>query len=500
MRFSNPVIPGFYPDPSVCRVGQDFYLVTSSFEYFPGVPIFHSRNLVNWKQIGHCLTRESQLALSSARISDGVYAPTIRHHAGRFYMVTTNVANGGNFFVWSDDPAGEWSEPIWIEQRGIDPDLFWDDDGSAWFTCSQSRQRKIDLKTGKLLTEATSLWTGCGGHFPEAPHMYKINGCYYLMIAEGGTEYGHCVTIARAPSCHGPWESCPHNPILTHRSKMSLPIQATGHADMVEDQNGNWWMVCLGIRPTGYHHCHFLGRETFLAPVKWVDGWPVVGNNGEISLDMEGPDGLPPVQDRFYSTRDDFDEDKLALHWNFRCNPAEDAWSISNSQLKLSCAGPDLNTMAGQSWIGRRQQHFKFRASARLDFSPKHDFEEAGLTAFQNIKHHYEVAVTKREGKNVLIVRRTIGKLSAEVALIHVPEGPLTLVIEGTQYDYALGYTVGESAPVLLAKGETRYLSTEVGGAFTGVYLAMYATGGGRASDNLARFDWFAYEVLDEKQ
>ena len=498
MRFSTPVIPGFHPDPSVCRVGQDFYLVTSSFEYFPGVPVFHSRNLVNWEQIGHCLTRESQLPLSGAGISGGIYAPTIRHHQGRFYMVTTNATNGGNFYVWTDDPSGEWSDPIWVKQKGIDPDLFWDDDGTTYFTGTGITQSKIDIGTGRLLAEPVKLWSGCGGHYPEAPHIYKIDGRYYLMIAEGGTEYGHCVTIARGPSPAGPWESCPHNPILTHRSKLELPIQATGHADLVQDQNGNWWMVCLGIRPKGFHRCHFLGRETFLTPVEWEGGWPVIGNDGQIALEMEGPDGLPPVARQSYSTHDDFDDEDLPLHWNFRCNPVEGSCTLADGHLTLKCAGPDLNTMEGQSWVGRRQQHFNFRASARVEFAPRVDDGEAGITAFQNINHHYEVALARRGQEGRLIVRRTIGTLSAEVASVTVPDGDLTLVIEGDQANYRLGYVSGEAGPVFLAEGETRYLSTEVGGRFTGVYLAMYATAHGQSSGNAARFDWFKYEVLDE--
>jgi xylan 1,4-beta-xylosidase len=499
MRYRNPVIPGFHPDPSVCRVGEDFYLVTSSFEYFPGVPVYHSRNLVNWTQIGHCLTRPSQLPLAGVGISGGIFAPTIRHRQGRFYMVTTNmVKGGGNFYVWSDDPRGEWSEPIAVDQRGIDPDLFWDDDGTAYFTCTNRWKipmRKIDLATGALLSEPAFLWNGTGGHYPEAPHVYRIGGYYYVMIAEGGTDYGHCETMARAPSLYGPWESCPHNPILTHRSKNDLPIQATGHADLVEDPQGNWWMVCLGIRPKGFHACHFLGRETFLAPVRWVDGWPVVGNNGEIAIEMEGPDGLPPVAPQSLSTRDDFGVETLPVHWNFRCNPAEGSWSLSDSQLKLRCGEAGLNTMEGQSWVGRRQQHFNFRASSRIDFSPRNAHEEAGLTVFQNIHHHYEIALTERQGERTLIVRRTIGTLSAEVASMPVPGGPLTLVMEGNEADYSLGYAMDDAAPVMLARGETRYLSTEVGGRFTGVYLAMYATANGQPSGNAAAFDWFVYDV-----
>ena len=496
MNYRNPVIPGFHPDPSICRVGDDFYLVTSSFEYFPGVPVYHSKNLVNWRQIGHCLTRDSQLPLSGSSISSGIFAPTIRHHEGRFYMVTTNMTQGGNFYVWSDDPAGEWSEPIWVDQGGIDPDLFWDDDGSAYFTSSTFEVRKIDIETGGFLEAPIKVWNGTGHACPEAPHLYKINGFYYLMIAEGGTEQGHSVTIARASSLQGPWEGCPTNPILTHRG-LQHPIQATGHADMVEDQHGNWWMVCLGIRPRRYPKYHLLGRETFLTPLSWEDGWPVVGNAGRIAMEMEGPDGLPAVEPCSYHTKDTFDTNSLPLYWNFLCNPAANSWSLEEGHLRLRCAEPDLNTMEGQSWVGRRQQHWWFRAMARLDFTSQSESEEAGITVFQNRNHHYEAGIVGQGETRRLIVRRTIGTLSAEVASQPIPEGPVTLVIEGVPAEYSLGYLSEDGSTVILAKGEGRYLSTEVGGAFTGVYLAMYATAHGEASDNDARFSSFEYQPLN---
>lgn len=271
-HFSNPIIPGFYPDPSMCRVGNDYYLVTSTFEYFPGVPLFHSRDLIHWRQIGHCLTRSSQLPLEKAGSSGGIYAPTLRYHNGKFYMVTTNVAVG-NFFVYADDPAGEWSEPVWLEHKGIDPSLFFDDDGKVYFTWTtdnQIWQCEIDINTGATLTKPRPIWSGTGGRYPEAPHLYKINGTYYLLIAEGGTEYGHMVTLARADSPWGSFESCPHNPILTHRHRGANPIQGTGHADLVEAHDGSWWMVFLAFRTLAhYQNFHHLGRETFLAPVKW---------------------------------------------------------------------------------------------------------------------------------------------------------------------------------------------------------------------------------------
>jgi xylan 1,4-beta-xylosidase len=279
MPYTNPVIPGFHPDPSVCRVGADYYLVTSSFEYYPGVPIFHSRDLFNWRPIGHCLTRESQLPLHGARSSGGIFAPTIRYHQGRFYMVTTNITARKHILVHAENPEGPWSEPVWLDMDGIDPSLLFDDDGKVYFSSTGPGgiwQSELDVERGTWIGEKRSLWAGTGGSFPEAPHLYRLGDTYYLLIAEGGTEYGHMVTIARSGTPWGPFEPCPHNPILSHRSK-SLEIRCTGHGDLVQDHRGNWWMVFLGTRPVGYPPCYHLGRETFLAPVSWdANGWPVV--------------------------------------------------------------------------------------------------------------------------------------------------------------------------------------------------------------------------------
>ena len=221
MKFTNPVIPGFHPDPSVCRVGEDFFLVTSSFEYFPGVPLFHSRDLVHWRQIGHCLNRAAQLQLDEAWCSGGIFAPTLRHHRGRFYMITTNFCARCHTLVQAADPAGDWSDPVLLQIGGIDPSLFFDDDGRCYVSATGQDgilQAELDPATGNLLGEPRSIWAGTGGCYPEAPHTYKINGLYYLMISEGGTEYGHMETIARSASVWGPYAPCPHNPIQIGRA------------------------------------------------------------------------------------------------------------------------------------------------------------------------------------------------------------------------------------------------------------------------------------------
>ena len=298
MKYRNPVIPGFHPDPSFCRVGEDYYLVTSSFEYFPGVPVYHSRDLVHWEQIGHALTRDSQLPLQNVGRSRGIYAPTIRYHNGRFYIITTNVDSIGNFIVTADHPAGPWSEPVLVDQPGIDPSLFFDDDGKVYYTGTHHDSSgvqgiglfEIDPNTGARREETRIVWYGTGWKCPEAPHLYKINGLYYLMIAEGGTEYGHMVTIARASSPYGPYEACPGNPILTHASNRmrGSAIAGTGHADLLQAHDGSWWMVFLAFRPTEQYF-HHLGRETFLCPVRWENGWPVVNDGRPVRLEMDAP-------------------------------------------------------------------------------------------------------------------------------------------------------------------------------------------------------------------
>lgn len=278
--FRNPVIPGYHPDPSVCRVGNKFYLVNSSFCYFPGVPIYESEDLIHWKLTGNVLTRESQLSLKGANSWTGIYAPTLRYSNGTYYMVTTNVGNGGNFLVTATDPAGPWSDPVWIKEGAIDPSLFFED-GHCYY-CSNPNDGiylcEMDPKTGKALTDFKLIWKGTGGRYVEGPHIYKKDGYYYLLCSEGGTELAHSLTIARSRNIYGPYQSNPANPIMTNcrAAGQSKQIQGTGHGDLVQAQDGSWWLVFLAYRNFGgsYHH---LGRETCLAPVEWRKGeWPVV--------------------------------------------------------------------------------------------------------------------------------------------------------------------------------------------------------------------------------
>ncbi len=490
MTYRNPVIPGFHPDPSVCRAGDEFILVTSSFTYFPGVPVFRSRNLVDWEQIGNVLDRPAQLNLTRTRdwSSLGIYAPTIRHHDDRFWVITTNVGSAGatTFLVTAEDPAGPWSDPVPVPVAGIDPDLAWDDDGSCWVHFSGLggiARCRIDPSTGQVIAGPDPTWSGTGLQYPEAPHVFERDGTWYLMIAEGGTHGGHGVSIARGPSAEGPWESGPSNPILSHRST-DRPIQNTGHADMVAAVDGSWWMVLLGVRPQGVAPgFHVLGRETFLTPVEWADGWPVPGDL-QLEMDFRPPGPGQPVA---VGGRDDFDTAELAPHWvGIRRSPHSLA-SLLGRPGWLVVHGDEATLDSPEPvFVGRRQQHQHCLVRALVDPGTS---TEGGLAVLMDETSHYEVAI--RRGR--MIARARVGPLDDIVGDAPGPPEPVVLTIATEPHVHgpdvvALGYQDGEGRSHTLARLDGRYLSTETTGGFLGRIIGMYAVGGDAA------FDWFDYE------
>lgn len=495
--FHNPIIPGFHPDPSICRVGSNYYLVNSSFEYFPGVPVFQSRDLVHWKQIGYCLTRKSQLNLDHVPDSAGIYAPTLRYHDGTFYMITTLVGNGGNFFVTAKNPAGPWSNPIWVDAGGIDPSLFFDPDGTVYYTRHVGMgdgyigQAKIDLKTGKLEGPLKEIWRGTGAIWPEGPHLYKIHGKYYLMIAEGGTSYGHRECIARSDSPWGPFVGDPANPILTHLNRPDNPIQALGHGDLVDTPDG-WWMVCLGIRPQGGRY-HCIGRETFLTSVKWNrDGWPVVR---DVRFTLPAPD-LPPHPWKKAPTRDNFNGPKLGLQWNFLRNPHPRDYSLTErpGYLRLWGSAETMNDLGSPTFVGRRQTHLTCRASTRLSFDPRHANEEAGLVVCGNSRNHYDLGITLHDGKRAVFFRKVLdGKIIPPVRYEPAGAGDIILSVKALPLSYEFFYQTRHGRAKRMGTALTRDLSSEKIGGFTGVYFGMYATGNGQTNSVPADFDWFDY-------
>lgn len=508
VTYRNPVLPGFHPDPSIVRVGEWFYLVTSSFALFPGVPIFRSRDVVHWEPLGYVLDRDSQLPLGEAESWAGIWAPTIRYHAGTYYVITTNMPRRGSFFVTAADPKGPWSEPTWITGLdGIDPSLFFDDDGKVYLTSTGTSPgiyaAQIDVKSGKLLTTPRVVWTGTGGRYPEGPHLYKISGRYYLIISEGGTEYGHMVTVARASSPWGPFEPCPHNPILTHRNTTNgQPIQGTGHADLVEDGEGNWWMVLLAFRPQG-GYWHHLGRETFLAPVRWdAEEWPVVNGGKPIALEMQAQ-GLPAQPAPLTPVRDDFDG-PLGPAWNYLRNPVRSSYILAERPgwLTLHATAVALDADHGESptFVGRRQEHLSVRMAARIDFSPSREGAEAGLVLYRGPRFRYELGLRLGPNGREVFVRQTVGTYISTVTASALAPGaePLILQVDADpkRYTFAWGPSPDRLQP--LGAAETRLLSTEVAGGFIGTYVGMYAQA--RPDDSSpapAAFDWFDYQARE---
>jgi xylan 1,4-beta-xylosidase len=501
--YTNPIISGFYPDPSVCRVGDDYYLVNSTFEFFPGVPIFHSNDLVNWKQIGHCLTRPSQLDLKECRVSGGIYAPTIRYHEGMFYMITTNVSGNGNFMVQTDNPAGEWSDPIWLKQQGIDPSLYFEN-GKCYLTSNPGNciyLSEINPQTGEQLTESRAIWTGTGGRYPEGPHIYKKDGWYYLLISEGGTEYGHKVTIARSRSIYGPYDSNPANPILTHSNvnAQSNPIQGTGHAEIIQAHDGKWWMFCLGFRPqSGLHH--MLGRETFLAPVSWEENaWPVVNGDGTIDLKMNVAT-LPLRAQAPEPSTTDFNTKKLGFEWNYLRNPISENYSLTERKgyLRLMTTTQKLDDISSPTFIGRRQQHIDFVSSTSLELQNGQPNDEAGITVFMNNESHYDLLIRqKAKGEQVLVLRYRLGVLVHEEQF-EIPNGEVSLQVKGDKDYYSFGYSLETEKYIPIGKMNTRFISSESAGGFTGIYIGLFASSAKSSSRAYADFDKFSYEKAIE--
>lgn len=484
MKYQNPIIKGFHPDPSICFDGEYFYLVTSTFEFFPGVPLYRSKNLVNWELIGHCLTDEVQCNMKGVPSSGGIYAPTIRFYQGTYYMVTTNVNNGGHFLVYTRDPHGKWSAPVRIHQDGIDPSLLFDGD-KVYFVSNTFQNGKqgigvceINPETGEKYTETVLVSYGNGGRCPEAPHLYKIGAYYYMMLAEGGTEYGHMVTIFRSISPYGPYESCPHNPILSHRDAQFSEIQCTGHADLVEDGNGNWWMVCLGVRPVKAM-LHNLGRETFLSPVIWSGGWPVVGYYGEISSCMEGD--LPgEAREVSFDFHEKFCLDVLSPHWTYIRNPVKENYQMVHPGICLKGKGVRLDQeKESPTFLGIRQTEFRTKTAVKMKISSEKGI--AGIVAYYNSNYYYAMTVIRDNRQLYLQMEKHIHDECIKSRPVEVPENvEETRLIVETDREFYYFYADIQGRKQLIGKGHVAGLCTEgtMTMTFTGVFLGLFALEG----------------------
>ena len=540
--FINPVINGGYPDPSIVRVDDDFYIVNSSFEYFPALPIHHSKDLVNWELIGYGIDRPSQ-ALKEVNLYDvqqqgGIHAPSIRYHDGLFYIVVTNVYSPEdkskptemvNFILTAKNPAGPWSDPYVIEGApGIDPDIFFDDNGKVWFVGTHDTGnpnkngigeiwiQELDLNSWKLTGDRFSIWTGaCGGCCVEGPHIYKQNNRYYLMVAEGGTSYNHAVMIASSENIEGPYDSNPKNPILTSRHLSNNNwVHSTGHADLVQLKDGRWYMVSLGIR-NEMDATSNMGRETHLMPVSWEEAWdnwveveegrwepviikwPVVApKTGKIERFTPVPfiEKKQYVNNSFY---DDFSSNTLDLQWNFRRVPRKNTYVLDskNKKLKLNLS-PETFKLRGQySLMGFRQKETEFEYSASMNFKPKNNLSESGLSMFSQDDNYINFTIKKENKKTnlVLIVkpRESESRTIKSMPIKYNDEIILKILSKNNKYTYHYSIDGGNSfmlfsetkANLVLCKG------------YIGTNLGLYATSNGNNTKEYAEFNWVKNQI-----
>ncbi len=495
MKYNNPIIRGFNPDPSICKVDENYYLTTSSFEYFPGIPIYHSTDLVNWKQIGNCITRSSQLSLKGANDSGGIWAPMICYWEGAFY-VTASLDGRGNFILSTKDIYGEWSNPVWVPMGGIDPSLYFEED-RVYYCTNQSLQpgqeqitmAQIDILTGRLVSEIRMLWTGTGGGFLEAPHLYWIGDWYYLMTAEGGTNFNHMVTIARSKKLWGSYESCPDNPILSNRHDTSKEVQCTGHGDLVQDGNGNWWMLHLGTRLSRRTMTH-LGRETFLTPVEWRNEWPVVENGRKARLIVEGPLWEEQKEKRSFSA--DFNREVWEPEWIFLRKPDFSFYCRREGKLMMKPSSNIEDRQSSPSFAAVRQSDFECRVETGLNFNPVEEGDEAGLLIYLSSDFYYRFGKKRVGGENYLMIEKKAEDFQQTACQIKIKEGHLRLVIEADEKAYHFYYALEDEPVQYGGTASTRFLSCELAGkCFTGTVIGIYALCS-QGTKTVAEFDEFA--------
>ena len=526
-HYRNPILAGYYPDPSICRVGDDYYLINSTFAHFPGIPVFHSRDLVNWKQLGHVIDRPTQLKYDNLGITRGIFAPAISHHDGTFYVVCTMVDGGGNFLMTATNPAGPWSDPIWLNFDGIDPSLFFDDDGRAWMVNNGNPPDNKPLYQGhraiwiqefdiaaRKMTGPRSIIVNGGVDLSkkpvwiEGPHLYKRDGWYYLCCAEGGTSVHHSQVILRGKSPTGPFLPWEKNPILTQRdldNNAPHAVTCTGHADLVIGPDGNWWSIFLACRPYAPDRWA-TGRETFLLPVKWTDdGWPQILPPGErvpyvvaspgrayraeatVSHPPDEPApeaarqgrlALPPLTGNFTLT-DEFDQPALSPLWIMIRTPKENWSQLGDGKLSLTPRADRLSGQGNPSFYGRRLQHSKFDATTKLAV-PATRGTSAGLAISQNETHTYYFAVQRTEGGLSAFVEVQNGPKPATLVtgLLPADTKEIELRITGNAETLSFAYSLkaGEWRE-LLPKADSYPISVQAAGGgnhFTGALVGVH--------------------------
>lgn len=504
----NPILPGCFPDPSICRVGEEYFLVASTFEYLPGLPILRSRDLVHWELIGHAIDRPGMLDMDGMASSSGLYAPTLRFHDGVFWVLCTLVdqndpARGGHFLLTASDPAGPWSEPHPLDAAGIDPSILFDDDGRAWVHGTRLAAdpqwpdqteiwlRELDRESLALIGDEHVIWNGAvvGAVWAEGPHLYRIDGAYYLLASEGGTEFHHAVCVARSDRVTGPYTGSRANPVLTHRHLgRDVDIVGVGHADLVQAVDGSWWAVLLGTRPGAG-----LGRETFLVPVSWQDGWPVFApGSGRVPAEVDVPFAaagergaiqggaggvVRPDDPRWTSVR--------ALPAEI-ARPAGDGWD-----LPLRPAA--LTEPTRVAFLGVRRQHRDADVSAVLDVDLRPG-EEAGLVVRQSEDDHVRFFLTS-SCASVVVVHRQAGEdqVLGEVCLHDDPGAGVELLLRlrGRDLEFSVRRPGGGAVVAAVADGGP--LDSGTTGGFLGQWIGVGGTSNGAATDTVLHLPRFEY-------
>ncbi|HEV7609254.1 MAG TPA: glycoside hydrolase family 43 protein [Steroidobacteraceae bacterium] len=500
--FHNPILAGYYPDPSVVRVGDTFYLVNSTFAHWPGIPIHSSRDLVHWKLIGHALSDPAKVTFDGLSTSRGVFAPSIHFHDGTFYIINTLVDAGGNYFVTAKDPAGPWSDPVWLKEiDGIDPSFFFDDDGKAFVLNNGPPEgtplyqghraiwmQEFDLAANKLTGPRKVIVNG-GADISkkpiwiEGPHLYRIKGWYYLMCAEGGTGSDHSEVVFRSKSPWGAFEPYKNNPILTQRDlspDRANPVTNAGHADLVQMKDGSWWSVFLASRP--YEGFRFnTGRETFLLPVTWKNGWPVILAHGKaIPTTLKAPLTNTGLADSGYDAlsgnftqREEFDG-ALGPEWLQVRVPKENWFAVSNGALQIHALKGKLLDKQNTSFLARRQQHAKFEASTELAMPPAG--VAAGLAVFQNEDYWYTFGVLQLASGPMVIFERCAPDGGESVAkVLPAVSQSVRLKITANGGKYSFYYDAGQGWKAMRENDDGSILSTEVAGGFVGTVLGPFA-------------------------
>jgi xylan 1,4-beta-xylosidase len=504
-QFVNPVISGYAPDPSITRVGDDYYLVTSSFVHYPGLPIYHSRDLVTWTQIGNAIDRPGQVDFSGMKVSAGLMAPSISYHDGLFYIVCTNRKN---FVITATDPAGPWSDPVTFEFDGIDPSLFWDEDGKAYIVNNGAPRDGARYPGHRAIwlqefDPATRTMTGPrwqiidGGadlstrpFWTEAPHLYRKDGYYYLIDAQGGTGEQHAEVVFRSRAITGPYESYAGNPILTQRDlpeQRAHAVGTAGHAEFVQTPDGQWWSVFLATRNYG-PDLYNIGRETFLLPVTWKDGWPVILERGKPVPFVTGRPKLPPAPrpaqplSGDYAYRDDFASPKLGLGWMSVRIPAAAPYTLEHGDLVLKAGAEGIGDIHHvPAFVGRKQAHAIATVSTALRYTPDRDGDRAGLVAMQSDDAYLFLGVQREQGRDMvtLSVRTTAqdprqGRVLARAPLSGAGQPVyLRLSIDGGVL--AASYALRKDQWKRLATGvDATFLSTKLAGGFVGTVIGLY--------------------------